>query len=105
MCVRATGSYERLMTQHVYPAHPFEVYTDTRALPRTEIFTCGSQFVFGVCSFTDTGSVMLGKARGTLAGEAADGVDTQELTVVLFCRALIQVWKGSGRHDIIVVKD
>lgn len=32
---------------------------------------------------TDTGSLVLCEARGTLAGEASDGVDTQELAVVL----------------------
>ena len=29
-----------------------------------------------VCAFTDAGSVMLGEARRTLAGEATDGVNT-----------------------------
>lgn len=33
---------------------------------------------------TDAGSVMLGEARRTLAGEATDGVNAQELTVMLF---------------------
>lgn len=34
---------------------------------------------------------MLGEAGGTFAGEPADGVHTQELTVVLFGRTLIQI--------------
>lgn len=32
---------------------------------------------------TDAGSLVLGEARGTLAGEASDGVDTEELAVML----------------------
>lgn len=40
---------------------------------------------------TDAGSVMLGEARRTLAGEAADGVNAQELTVVLFGQTFIQI--------------
>lgn len=48
---------------------------------------------FPCCGFllTDTGSVMLGKARRTLAGEATDGVNAQELTVVLFGRTFVQI--------------
>ena len=34
--------------------------------------------------FTYAGSMMLGEARRTLAGEPTDGVYTQELTVMLF---------------------
>lgn len=34
---------------------------------------------------------MLGEARRTLAGEAADGVNAQELTVMLFGRTFIQI--------------
>lgn len=40
---------------------------------------------------TDAGRVMLGEARGTLAGEATDGVNAQELTVVLFGGTLVQI--------------
>lgn len=40
---------------------------------------------------TDAGSVMLGEAGGALAGEAADGVHAQELTVVLLGGAFIQI--------------
>lgn len=40
---------------------------------------------------TDAGSVMLGEARRTLAGEATDGVNAQELTVVLFGQTFIQI--------------
>ena len=40
---------------------------------------------------TDAGGVMLGETRGTFAGEASDGIDTQELTVVLLGRTLVQV--------------
>lgn len=40
---------------------------------------------------TDAGGVMLGEARRTLAGEAADGVNAQELTVMLFGRTFIQI--------------
>lgn len=35
---------------------------------------------------------MLGEARGTFAGEAPDGVDAEELTVVLFGGALVQIF-------------
>lgn len=34
-------------------------------------------------ALTDTGGLMLSETRRTLAGEAADGVDAEELTVVL----------------------
>lgn len=34
-------------------------------------------------SLTNTGSLMLREARGALAGEAPDGVDAQELAVML----------------------
>lgn len=40
---------------------------------------------------TDAGSVMLGEAGGALAGEAADGVNAQELTVVLLGGTFIQI--------------
>lgn len=33
---------------------------------------------------TNAGGVVLGEARGTLAREAANGVNTQELTIMLF---------------------
>lgn len=46
-----------------------------------------------MCAFTDAGRVMLGEARRTFAGEATDGVNTQELTIMLFGRTLIQIWK------------
>ena len=36
---------------------------------------------------------MLGEAGGTLAGEAPNGVHTQELAVVLLGGALVQVWR------------
>lgn len=44
-----------------------------------------------VCLRTDAGCMMLGEAGGALTGEPPDGVHTQELTVVLFCRTLVQV--------------
>ena len=34
---------------------------------------------------TDAGGLVLGEAGGALAGEASDGVDAEELTVVLLC--------------------
>lgn len=40
---------------------------------------------------TDAGGVMLGEARRTLAGEATDGVNAQELTVMLFGRTFVQI--------------
>ena len=43
---------------------------------------------------------MLGEACGTLAGKTADGVDTQELTVVLLGGTLIQIW--SRNMDVLI---
>lgn len=43
-------------------------------------------------SLTYACCLVLSEARGTFTGEATDGVDAQELTVVLFGRALIQIW-------------
>lgn len=40
---------------------------------------------------TDAGSVMLGEAGRTLAGEASDGVNAQELTVMLLGGTFIQI--------------
>lgn len=54
--------------------------------------------------FTNAGCVMLGEARGTLASEATDGVNTQELTVMLFGRALIQIWKWEVQHETSALK-
>lgn len=42
-------------------------------------------------SLTDTGSLVLREARGALAGEASDGVDTQELAVMLLRRTFVQI--------------
>lgn len=42
----------------------------------------------------DAGGLVLGEACRTLAGETADGVDTQELTVVLLGGTLIQIFAG-----------
>ena len=43
---------------------------------------------------TDAGSLVLGEARRTLAGEASDGVDAVELAVVLLGRTFIQILEG-----------
>lgn len=40
---------------------------------------------------TDTCGLVLGKSRGALAGEASDGVHTEELAVVLLGGAFVQV--------------
>lgn len=42
---------------------------------------------------TDTGSVVLGKPRRALACEATDGVNTQELTVMLLGCTFIKICK------------
>lgn len=42
---------------------------------------------------TNAGSVVLGKARRTFTSEAANGVNTQELTVVLLSCTLIKIYK------------
>lgn len=42
-------------------------------------------------TLTDTRCLVLGETSRTLAGEATDGVHTQELAVVLFGGALIQI--------------
>lgn len=41
--------------------------------------------------FTNAGGVMLSEARRTLAREATDGVDTQELTIMLFGRTFVKI--------------
>lgn len=41
---------------------------------------------------TNASRLVLGKAWRTLAGEAPNGVDTEELTVVLLGRALVQIY-------------
>lgn len=43
-------------------------------------------------SLTDAGSLMLREAGGTLASEASNGVDAQELAVMLLSRAFIQIF-------------
>lgn len=53
---------------------------------------------------TDAGSMVLGKSRRTFTREAADGVHTQELTVVLFGGTLVKIYKEmedehQGRTD------
>lgn len=42
-------------------------------------------------ALTNAGRVVLGEARGALAVEAPDDVDTEELAVVLLGGALVQV--------------
>lgn len=60
-------------------------------LPETD------QMLFSECVrvcmfvFTNAGRVVLGEARWTLAREPTDGVDAQELTVVLLGGAFIQI--------------
>jgi hypothetical protein len=44
---------------------------------------------------TYTGCVMLCESWRTFAGESSNCVDAQELTVVLFAWALIQIWEAS----------
>lgn len=43
---------------------------------------------------TNTSCVMLRKTRWTFAREASKGVDTEELTIVLFGLTLIEIWKS-----------
>lgn len=40
---------------------------------------------------TDAGSLVLSKARRTFAGEASNGVNAEELAVMLLGRTLIQI--------------
>lgn len=44
-----------------------------------------------MCVFTNAGRMMLSEAWRTFAGEPTNGVDTQELTVMLFGGTLIQI--------------
>lgn len=48
--------------------------------------------VRGALIVINAGGVVLGKAGRTFAREAADGVHTQELAVVLLCGALIKIF-------------
>ena len=48
---------------------------------------------------------MLREAGGALAGEAADGVHTQELTVVLLGGALVQIWRETGGGGTVELAD
>lgn len=41
---------------------------------------------------TDAGSVMLGETGGAFTGEPPQGVDTEELAVVLFGLTFIEIW-------------
>lgn len=56
--------------------------------------------VICMCEFTNAGSMMLGEAWRTFTGEPSDGVNTQELTVVLFGWTLIQIWKKEKLYNI-----
>lgn len=47
---------------------------------------------------TDAGSLVLSEARRTLAGEAPDGVDAEELTVMLLGWTLIQILEGQKKR-------
>lgn len=53
-----------------------------------------------MCVFTNAGSMMLGEAWRTFAGESTNGVNTQELTVMLFGRTLIQIWKKEKLYNV-----
>lgn len=46
----------------------------------------------GALIVVDAGSLVLCEAGGTLAGEASNGVDTEELTVMLLGRTFIQIF-------------
>lgn len=48
-------------------------------------------------TLTDTGSLVLCEARRTLAGEASNGVDTEELAVMLLGRTFIQILEGEKK--------
>lgn len=61
------------------------------------------QFLTGIATFrmgsshlplTNAGSMVLGKSRRTFTCEATDGVNTQELAVVLLSRTLIKIYKS-----------
>lgn len=60
------------------------------------------QFLKGIATFpigylplplTDAGSMVLGKSRRTFTCEAANGVHTQELAVVLLGGTLVKIYK------------
>lgn len=53
----------------------------TRHLQNTSTLIC----------LTDAGSVMLGETGGTFTGEPPQGVDTEELAVVLFGLTFIEI--------------
>lgn len=56
-----------------------------------------SGFLF--LALTDAGSLVLREAGRALAGESSNGVNTEELAVVLLCRALIQIFQKQRRRN------
>lgn len=66
---------------------------------KTFIFRCRVTLIFLCTLLTDTGSLVLCEARGALAGEASDGVDAQELAVMLLRRTFIQILGRKRKHE------
>lgn len=58
------------------------------------------QMLHEVRELTEAGLVALGEAGGTVAGKGADGVDTEELAVVLPGGTLIQVCGTDGPRGL-----
>ena len=54
----------------------------------------------GPRGLTEAGLVALGEARGTAAGEGTDGVDAEELAVVLPGGALVHVCSTEGPRGL-----